>query len=97
MNHFIYVISLATCKRNLYVFIDSEVNFACSFYNNYKFSVAQKMLYRREILEYPRIVLPWPQAAWATIFLIVTGLQINLYLEQPMEIQLFATFFQPRK
>jgi hypothetical protein len=27
-----------------YVFIDSEVNFACSFYNNYKFSVAQKML-----------------------------------------------------
>jgi hypothetical protein len=27
----------------------------------------------------------------------VTGLQINLYLEQPMEIQLFATFFQRRK
>jgi hypothetical protein len=26
------------CKPNLYVFIDSEVNFACSFYNNYKFS-----------------------------------------------------------
>jgi hypothetical protein len=25
------------------------------------------------------------------------GLQINLYLEQPMEIQLFATFFQRRK
>jgi hypothetical protein len=23
----------------------------------------------------------------------VKGLQINLYLEQPMEIQLFATFF----
>jgi hypothetical protein len=28
---------------------------------------------------------------------VVTGLQINLYLEQPMEIQLFATFFQRRK
>jgi hypothetical protein len=53
MNHFIHVISLATCKPNLYVFIDSEVNFAYSFYNNYKFSVAQKMLYRREILVLP--------------------------------------------
>jgi hypothetical protein len=31
------------------------------------------------------------------IRVIVTGLQINLYLEQPMEIQLFATFFQRRK
>jgi hypothetical protein len=30
-------------------------------------------------------------------FLILTDLQINLYLEQPMEIQLFATFFQRRK
>jgi hypothetical protein len=28
---------------------------------------------------------------------IITGLQINLYLEQPMKIQLFATFFQRRK
>jgi hypothetical protein len=27
----------------------------------------------------------------------VTGLQVNLYLEQPMEIQLFVTFFQRRK
>jgi hypothetical protein len=27
----------------------------------------------------------------------ITGLQINLYLEQPMEIQLFPTFFQRRK
>jgi hypothetical protein len=27
----------------------------------------------------------------------ITGLQINLYLEQPMEIQLFATCFQRRK
>jgi hypothetical protein len=27
----------------------------------------------------------------------VTDLQINLYLEQPMEIQLFATCFQRRK
>jgi hypothetical protein len=27
----------------------------------------------------------------------ITGLQINLYLEQPMEIQLFATFLQRRK
>jgi hypothetical protein len=43
INCFIYVISMATCKPNLYVFIDSEVNFTCSFYNNYKFSVAQKM------------------------------------------------------
>jgi hypothetical protein len=29
--------------------------------------------------------------------IILNGLQINLYLEQPMEIQLFATFFQRRK
>jgi hypothetical protein len=29
--------------------------------------------------------------------LIIKRLQINLYLEQPMEIQLFATFFQRRK
>jgi hypothetical protein len=28
----------------IYVFIDSEVNFTSSFYNNYNFSVAQKML-----------------------------------------------------
>jgi hypothetical protein len=45
MNYcFIYVISVATCKPNLnlYVFIDSEVNFTCSNHNNYKFSVAQK-------------------------------------------------------
>jgi hypothetical protein len=27
----------------------------------------------------------------------ITGLQINLYLKQLMEIQLFATFFQRRK
>jgi hypothetical protein len=33
MNCFIYVISTVTCKRNLYVFIESEVNFDCSFYN----------------------------------------------------------------
>jgi hypothetical protein len=25
----IYVFSIATCKLNLYVFIDSEINFAC--------------------------------------------------------------------
>jgi hypothetical protein len=31
---------------------------------------------------------------WSSI---VTGLQINLYLEQSREIQLFATFFQRRK
>jgi hypothetical protein len=31
------------------------------------------------------------------LFNVLTGLQINLYLEQPMEIQLFATFFQRRK
>jgi hypothetical protein len=29
--------------------------------------------------------------------IILNGIQINLYLEQPMEIQLFATFFQRRK
>jgi hypothetical protein len=28
---------------------------------------------------------------------IITGLQINLYLEQPIEIQLFAKCFQRRK
>jgi hypothetical protein len=28
---------------------------------------------------------------------VLTGLQINLYLEQPMEIQMFAKFFQRRK
>jgi hypothetical protein len=27
------------------------------------------------------------------MLIIVTGLQINVYLEQPMKIQLFATFF----
>jgi hypothetical protein len=44
MNCFTYVISIATCKPNLFIFIDSEVNFTRSFYYNYKFSVAQKML-----------------------------------------------------
>jgi hypothetical protein len=34
----------------MYIFIDSEVNFTCSFYDNYKFSVAQKML-----------CTPWPR------------------------------------
>jgi hypothetical protein len=39
MNCFIY-----TCKPNLYVFIDSQGNFACLFLIcNYKFSVGQKM------------------------------------------------------
>jgi hypothetical protein len=31
------------------------------------------------------------------MLIIVTGLQINLYLKQPMKIQLFATFFQRHK
>jgi hypothetical protein len=31
------------------------------------------------------------------LFLLITCLQINLYLEQPMEVQLFATFLQRRK
>jgi hypothetical protein len=46
MNCFIYFISITIFKPNLYVFIDSEVNFTCSFYyeHNYKFSVAEKML-----------------------------------------------------
>jgi hypothetical protein len=30
-------------------------------------------------------------------YIVITGIQINLYLEQPMEIQLFAPFFQRRK
>jgi hypothetical protein len=32
---------------------------------------------------------------WArgALYLFIKGLQINLYLEQAMEIQLFATFF----
>jgi hypothetical protein len=33
MNCLIYIISIETCKPNLCVFIDSEVNFTCSFYN----------------------------------------------------------------
>jgi hypothetical protein len=41
---FFNVISIATCKPNSYLFIDSEVSLTCSFYNNYKFSIAQKML-----------------------------------------------------
>jgi hypothetical protein len=47
----------------MYVFIDSKVKFACSFYSNYKFSVAQK-----NVLE---IVLPRPQVPSATVFLSV--------------------------
>jgi hypothetical protein len=57
----------------IYVFIDSEVNFTCSFYNNYNFSVAQKMLSTWAAKSYDilEIVLSWPQAASATIFLSV--------------------------
>jgi hypothetical protein len=36
----------------------------------------------------------WTRGA---LYLFIKGLQINLYLEQAMEIQLFAKFFQPRK
>jgi hypothetical protein len=39
----------------------------------------------------------WPQLKITNIIAHITGLQINLYLEQPMEIQLFATFVQRRK
>jgi hypothetical protein len=56
MNCFIYVISVVTCKPNLYVFIDSEVHFPCSFYNNVVYTLAAKSF---NILE---IVLPRPQA-----------------------------------
>jgi hypothetical protein len=34
---------------------------------------------------------------WSLLDGNIKGLQINLYLEQPMKIQLFATFFQRRK
>jgi transketolase N-terminal domain/subunit len=39
------------------------------------------------------------EAVYCVLYLLylITGHQINLYLEQPMEIQLFATFFQRRK
>jgi hypothetical protein len=36
----------------------------------------------------------WTRGA---LYLFIKGLQINLYLEQAMEIQLFAKFFQRRK
>jgi hypothetical protein len=73
MNCFIYVISIATNKPNLNLFIDTEVpKFFLLFYNNYKFSVAQKMLCTpspQDLLTYLlEIVLPRPQAASATIF-----------------------------
>jgi hypothetical protein len=44
MNCMVYFFFIATCEPNLYLFIDSDVNFACSFYNNYKFLVAQNIL-----------------------------------------------------
>jgi hypothetical protein len=51
----------------------SEVNFACSFYNNYKFSVAQKIVYTLTTKSFNllEIVMPRPQAASATVFLSV--------------------------
>jgi hypothetical protein len=52
-------------------FIDSEVNFACSFYNNYKFSVAQK-IWCTPLPRNPLIFLrlsDWPQAASSIVFL----------------------------
>jgi hypothetical protein len=60
-------------SRYMYVFSDTEANFACWFYHNYKFSVTQKNVYTLaaksfNILE---IVLPQPQAASATMFLSV--------------------------
>jgi hypothetical protein len=42
-------------------------------------------------------LFPWPALMPKHREWHITGLQINLYLEQPMEIQLFATFFQRRK
>jgi hypothetical protein len=50
MNCFIYVISVATCKPNLYVFIDSEVNFRCLFYNNVVYTLAAKSFNILEIV-----------------------------------------------
>jgi hypothetical protein len=58
INCFIYVIFIVTCKPNLYVLIDKGGNFACSFYNNYKFSVVQKILYTpwpRNLLKFSRL------------------------------------------
>jgi hypothetical protein len=71
MNCMVYVFFIATCEPNLYLFIDSDVNFACSFYNNYKFLVAQNILctpWPRNPLTSSRLQ-PRPQAASATIFL----------------------------
>jgi hypothetical protein len=34
---------------------------------------------------------------YTIVKVVLTCLQINLYLEQPMEVQLFATFLQRRK
>jgi hypothetical protein len=40
------------------------------------------------------IFIKYKQFFFFPYMVLITGLQINLYLEQPMEIQLFATFFQ---
>jgi hypothetical protein len=70
-----YVISVATSKPSLYVFIDSElillVYFIC---NNYKSLVAQKKLcsvctLAAKSFNIREIVLPRPQTASAVIFL----------------------------
>jgi hypothetical protein len=50
MNCMVYVFFIATCEPNLYLFIDNDVNFACVFYNNYKFLVAENIL-----------CTPWPR------------------------------------
>jgi hypothetical protein len=43
-----------------------------------------------------RLLYQWSNLYMGESNIKLTGLQINLYLEQPMEIQLFATFFQRR-
>jgi hypothetical protein len=47
LKHHFHYNSLPTCLRLFTKCIDSEVSFDCSFYNNYKFSVARKMLCTR--------------------------------------------------
>jgi hypothetical protein len=74
MNCVIYVISIATCKPNLYVFIDSEVKFACSFYNYLQiFGWTKNVVYTLAAKSFNtlEIVLSRPQPASATVFLSV--------------------------
>jgi hypothetical protein len=57
------------------------------------------LFFKNFFIYYIPQILHWtePRALIDIYLMIVTGLQINLYLEQPMEIQLFVTFFPRRK